>query len=101
MGTAIAQVAPWPPCAPLAPSLEHVTMEVFIRMLIIAALVAIVASLGSALFHLTRGKGGDSAKMSRALTIRIGLSLALFVLLMIAWWAGLIAPHEVAPVTSP
>jgi hypothetical protein len=39
--------------------------------------------------------------MSRALTFRIGLSLALFVLLMIAWWAGLIAPHEVAPVTSP
>ena len=28
-----------------------------------------------------------------ALTIRIGLSVALFLLLMIAWYAGLISPH--------
>ena len=63
-----------------------------IKILIIVVLFAIVGSLGSALFHLSRGKG-DSKKMARALTVRIGLSVALFILLMLAWYAGLIKPH--------
>jgi hypothetical protein len=64
-----------------------------IKILILVALFAIVGSLGSALFHLSRGKGeDDSRKMARSLTIRIGLSLALFILLMLAWHAGLIKP---------
>ena len=66
-------------------------MDPAIRIIIIGMLVAIVASLGSALFHLTRGEASD--KLVRALTVRIGLSVALFVLLMIAWYAGLIRPH--------
>jgi hypothetical protein len=33
--------------------------------------------------------------MARALSVRIGLSIALFVLLMIAWYFGGIAPHGV------
>jgi Protein of unknown function (DUF2909) len=40
---------------------------------------------------------GDSGKMLRALTLRIALSLLLFLLLMIAWRAGLIAPHGLQP----
>jgi hypothetical protein len=68
-------------------------METVIRLLIVGVLVAIVASLGSALFHLSRGTERDSGKLARALTIRIGLSVALFVLLMIAWYLGLISPH--------
>jgi hypothetical protein len=31
--------------------------------------------------------------MARALTIRVGLSLALFILLIVAWANGLISPH--------
>lgn len=65
-----------------------------IKILIVIVLFAIVFSLGSALFHLSSGKG-DSKKMARALTIRIGLSLCLFILLMIAWHFGLISPHGV------
>jgi len=66
-----------------------------IKILILGALAAIVFSLGSALFHLSRGKGDkeDSRKMARALTIRVGLSVALFILLMLAWYNGLISPH--------
>jgi cytochrome bd-type quinol oxidase subunit 2 len=67
-----------------------------IKVLIVVVLVAIVASLGNALFHLSRGQG-DSKKMARALTVRVSLSVALFVLLMIAWYSGLIAPHELPP----
>ena len=70
-------------------------MQSLIRLVIIAALIAIVGSLGSALFHLSRGGEHDSAKMARALTIRIALSIGLFALLMLAWYVGLIAPHAV------
>jgi len=70
-------------------------METVIRLLIIAVLVGIIASLGSALFQLSR-KAGDSRKLARDLTIRVALSVALFVLLMLAWHFGLIAPHGLA-----
>ena len=63
-----------------------------IKILIIIVLFAIVGSLGSALFHLSKGSG-DSKKMVKALSIRVGLSLVLFILLMAAWYAGLIHPN--------
>jgi hypothetical protein len=71
-------------------------MENLVKLLIVAVLIAIVASLGSALFHLSRS-GGDSKKMVRALTIRVGLSVALFILLLVAYYFGLISPNEVRP----
>jgi cytochrome bd-type quinol oxidase subunit 2 len=67
-------------------------MEVF-RLLVAVAMVGIVISLGSALFHLVTDKG-DSKKMVRALTLRIGLSITLFLLLMGAWALGIIQPHS-------
>ena len=63
------------------------------RLLILAGLLAIVLSLGSALVQLVRNKGESSLKMARALTIRIGLSILLFVLLLVAWQLGWIQPH--------
>ena len=74
-----------------AGSIKWRPMDV-IKILIIVTLFAIVGSLGSALFHLSRGKG-DSKKMARALTVRVGLSVILFILLMLAWYNGLISPH--------
>jgi hypothetical protein len=62
-----------------------------LRILIFAAMAAIVLSLGTALVHLTRG--GNSQRLLRALTVRIVLSLALFFLIMVAWWFGLIHPN--------
>jgi cytochrome bd-type quinol oxidase subunit 2 len=68
-------------------------LELF-RILVAVALVGIVASLGSALFHLMTDKG-QSKKMVRALTLRVGLSVALFIALMVAWALGLIQPHGI------
>ncbi len=65
-----------------------------IKLLVVLMLIAIVVSLGSALFHLSRGKG-DSKKMLRALTWRISLSVLLFALLMFAYSRGLLQPHAV------
>lgn len=72
-------------------------MPLIFKIVVLIALAAIVASLGSALYHLSRGTQQDSAKLVRALTVRIALSIALFALIMIAWYAGLITPHSVIP----
>jgi hypothetical protein len=66
-------------------------MDAF-RVVVFVLLAAIVSSLGIGLYHLSSGKG-DSNKMLRALTIRITLSILLFVLLMIAWRLGWISPN--------
>jgi hypothetical protein len=65
-----------------------------IKVLIVAVLIAIVVSLGSGLFHLVKDDR-QSKKMVNALTVRIALSVALFILLFIAWRQGLITPHYV------
>ncbi len=75
-------------------------MQPIVRVLVIVVFVGILVSLGTALYQLTRS-GGDSKKMIRALAIRVGLSLALFLLLMIAWYAGLIQPHGLPLQASP
>ena len=55
-------------------------------------------SLGSGLLFLVRDGGqADSRRVVRALTVRISLSVALFLLLFVAWYAGLIRPHGITP----
>ena len=68
-------------------------MQQLVPLVALVCLAAIIASLGSALFHLSRGTEEDSRKLARALTVRIALSLVLFALLMLAWYFGLISPH--------
>ncbi|HEX4151263.1 MAG TPA: twin transmembrane helix small protein [Steroidobacteraceae bacterium] len=64
------------------------------KYLIVVVLVLIIASLGKALYHLSSNKPGDSGKMVKALTWRIGLSVGLFVLLIIAYYQGWITPQH-------
>jgi apolipoprotein N-acyltransferase len=64
-----------------------------IKVLIVAVLFAIIVSLGSGLFHLVKDEG-KGKRMVNALTVRITLSVLLFILLFIAWSQGLIAPHH-------
>jgi Na+-driven multidrug efflux pump len=61
------------------------------RYVVIAMLIMIVASLASALFFMLRGRD-DPKKMARALAIRVGLSVALFVMLMAGWYLGFFQP---------
>lgn len=62
------------------------------KALIIITLLAIVASLAHAMFTMTSGPT-DSKRMVKALSIRVGLSVALFAFLMIGWYLGLVEPH--------
>ena len=61
------------------------------KLLILLAFGAIVASLASGLVYLFKDDG-DSRRTLRALTWRIGLSIGLFVLLLLAYAAGLVEP---------
>jgi len=72
------------------------TVEPF-KLLVAIVLIGIVASLGVALFHLVHDRKGESKSMVRALTVRISLSVALFILLFIAYAAGWIQPHGLRP----
>ena len=59
------------------------------------AFVGILASLGFALFFMLRVGRNGRAKgcgMARALTVRIGLSVVLFLCILVAWKLGYIQP---------
>jgi hypothetical protein len=65
------------------------------KYLVVAAFVGIVASLGSALFFMMRNGRNDASKgsrMARALAVRVGLSIALFLCILVAWQLGYIQP---------
>jgi hypothetical protein len=63
------------------------------RILVILFLVFIIISLGSSLFFLYKDRGTGKTRMARALTIRVGLSILLFVLLIAGFRFGLITGH--------
>ena len=63
------------------------------KLVVVALLLSIIASLLSGLFFLYRDRGG-SRRTLKALTLRVGLSIGLFVLLMIAFRMGLIPGYN-------
>jgi Protein of unknown function (DUF2909) len=59
------------------------------KWIIPVALLMIVGSLGSALFFMMKDKGGSS-RMVQSLMLRIGLSIILFLGILIAHYFGYI-----------
>ncbi|MDP1680180.1 MAG: twin transmembrane helix small protein [Burkholderiales bacterium] len=59
------------------------------RIIIIIFLLLIVGSLVSALYYLVKDKGG-SDRTVKALTVRVSLSVTLFLLLMAGFYFGII-----------
>lgn len=72
-------------------------MAVEFKYLVVGLLLLILISLGKALFHLTSTKPDDGTKMVKALAWRVGLSVALFLLLILAYYEGWIAPQHLVP----
>jgi hypothetical protein len=70
------------------------------KYLVVLAFVAILASLGSALFFMMRdGQNGKpkSSNMARALAFRVGFSIVLFLCILLAWKFGYIQPTGIPP----
>lgn len=61
----------------------------FIKLAIVLVLILILGSLFSALFFLARDKGA-SERTAKALTVRVTLSILLFIVLMLGYASGLI-----------
>lgn len=59
------------------------------RFVVILFILLILGSLGSALFFLIKDSG-QSRRTARALALRVGLSVTLFLLLMAGYYFGLI-----------
>jgi uncharacterized membrane-anchored protein len=66
------------------------------KVLIVLMLVLILIALSSGMFFLIHDKG-KSDRTVKSLTLRIVLSIALFVLLFIGLATGLIEPHGINP----
>ena len=65
------------------------------KILIVIALILVLASLaGAGLFMLRKGeqRASRDKRMARALTLRIGLSIALFLFILLSWFMGWIQP---------
>ena len=66
--------------------------------MIVGFLVLVLAALaGAGLFMLRRGPddGTPDKRMARALTIRVALSVTLFLLILLAWSLGWIHPKGI------
>ena len=66
------------------------------KIIVVLFLFAIIGSLFSGLFFLMRDKGA-SERTVKALTVRVSLSVLLFILLMIGFATGLLQPHGAIP----
>lgn len=64
------------------------------KLLIIAAFLAILYNLGAGLYFMMTDKG-SSDRTVNALTRRIGISVALILLVGLAAWLGWIEPHGI------
>ena len=61
------------------------------KIVILSLLFVVLIRLGSALVAMAKGDKSD--KMLKSLTWRIGLSVAIFILLLIGQAMGIITPH--------
>lgn len=68
-------------------------MTLAIKIAVVLAMLAIVASLFSSAIFLVRDRS-SSRRVVRALTWRIGLSVGLFVIILVLFAAGLIEPND-------
>jgi len=61
------------------------------KIIVVAALIAVIVSLFSALYYLYRDRG-QGTRMVRMLAVRVALSASLVAFLVFAYWMGWIAP---------
>ncbi len=66
------------------------------KIIVVLLLLAVLVSLSSGMFFLVHDKG-ESDRTVKSLTIRISLSVALFIMLIVGYFTGMIQPHGIYP----
>ena len=65
------------------------------KIIVILVFLAVLGSLASAMVFLVKDKG-ETNRTAKALTYRIGISVFIFLLLILAYFAGWIEPHGIS-----
>ena len=85
---AVCALAPWLSAAPaLIPRLPLLA-----KIVVALVFIGILVSLGSGFVYMLKDKG-QTDRAVKALTVRVAISVGLFVLLFVMWWLGWITPH--------
>ncbi len=66
-------------------------MKTVMVLMLVAVLMALA---GAGVFMLRKGDDGErrSSHMARALALRVALSVALFLFILLSWWMGWVQP---------
>lgn len=68
------------------------------KVVIVLFLVAVVGALGAAgvlMLRKDRSDDPQGRRMARALALRVGLSIAVFLLVLLGYWMGWIKPNGI------
>ena len=72
-------------------------MDLIFKLPVLLVLLFILFSLFQGMYFLAKDDGTDSTRVVKALTLRLVLSLLLFLMLMAGYFFGFLQPHGIAP----
>jgi amino acid transporter len=72
------------------------TGALIFKIIVVLLLLAVLVSLASGMFFLVHDQG-ESDRTAKSLTVRITLSIALFLMLIVGYFTGMIQPHGISP----
>ena len=70
-------------------------MELIFKLPVFLVLLFILVSLFQGMYFLAKDDGSNSTRVVKALTLRLVLSLLLFLILMAGYFFGFLQPHGV------
>ncbi len=70
-------------------------MELIFKLPVFLVLIFILFSLFQGMYFLAKDDGTDSTRVVKALTVRLVLSLLLFLMLMAGYFFGFLQPHGI------
>ena len=71
-------------------------MNLIVKLPVLLVLLFILVSLFQGVYYLAKDDGGDSTRVVKALTVRLVLSLLLFLILMSGHYLGFLQPHGIS-----
>lgn len=73
-------------------------MDIIFKLPVLLVLAFILFSLFQGMYYMAKDDGrNESTRVVRALTLRVVLSLLLFILLMVGYYFGFLQPHSLLP----
>lgn len=77
---------------------KGVNVDIIYKLPVLLVLLFILISLFQGMYYMAKNDGKNSStRVVRALTVRVALSLLLFVILMAGYFFGLLTPHGLTP----